>query len=47
MKIVLIVIAIVLFILQAASLHFGQFQPGWVGLAFLAGALLMPPAQIT
>ena len=44
MKIALIIIAIVLFVLQAAGLTFGQFHPGWLGLAFFAGELAVPPA---
>ena len=45
MKLLLLIIAIILFVLQAAGLpQFGQFQPGWLGLAFGFGALAIPPS---
>ena len=43
MKIALLIVAVVLLVLQACGVTFGQFSPGWIGLAVLAGSFAVPP----
>lgn len=41
-RIVLLILAVLLFLMAAAGFHlFGRMQEGWLGLAFVALALLL------
>jgi hypothetical protein len=41
LRTIFLIIAIVLFILQAAEVKLGKVGFGWIGLAFFAGAFLI------
>jgi hypothetical protein len=46
MTVVLLILALIFFVLATLSVPTGRFQPGWLGLAFLAAAMLVGPLSL-
>jgi hypothetical protein len=46
MTVVLLVIALCLFLLASFSVSIGRVLPGWLGLVFLAAAMLVGPLTL-
>lgn len=46
MTVVLLLLALICFVLAAFSVSIGRLLPGWLGLAFLAAAMLVGPLTL-